>query len=673
MAPGNARAKTNPSARTHPTPKTNGSKKPSLAKPTAPEKYKIGKPDIRKKIKERPEKLEWKGAPPSIWGPSNADLETVQQRGAACRSIREDWERELSASQELVRTKETVIESKWESLLPVPALQGIKASVENLLLEQIKGEKKEEAIDSFINDFRNTQKAESDSSAIALRAILPGKIREALGNTSPKFVDLLASLYPCHEWYTTDRLIPMMDGFLRNIEAEDDMATQGSFIQLRDACFHLTEINQAYGLPPLDSQLPLQLFGDLADTGRQELKQKLRAFLKRKGYNPLVEPGRELNNVREGTPEAEQGTLMATEQIVALSIEQDQQEPAVGKDQPEPAAQQSGVFARVRGDPEASRRIGSSDFNIETCSIEQAKELAGCTWDLDVEVGAFDPESGWSPLGFVVWARPVGFGCRVIVNAGTITHPLYETHPGSAIVQGFSKRLKDDDLGCIRAAASTQLHRGLKEGDVQSIRNYVQVKQSNPQKRKNSPVRYFLVKLKSVSHTMWLTASELKQIVGAAAFDRKWWPQVKREKDRVQKFADRFKELRLHPDTGLKLTPEDKRDSPWLFPDDDLTEPAAYDDASDMELDTGENKETNEENAEAGEGKSDSGGASSSGTTGGQEGQKDNTVTQAQPKEGQNGEVGGGKGDGGEASSSGKMGGQEAQKREPATKKEDSQ
>lgn len=193
--------------------------------------------------------------------------------------------------------------------------------------------------------------------------------------------------------------------------------------------------------------------------------------------------------------------------------------------------------------------------------------------------GDINPPSyvnGVTHLGKIIGARKLSRGYRFILNAGTEAKPLYKIFAGAEFGRGMGKQMYHGGLELKRPTIPVK---DRKSSEIASIRNHVQVT-SDKANRQRAPPTYFLVEYKNnmanphagkAPLLEWLTMSELITICGAKYVKDRVLPASEGKYQRNAKFFADMKRERLHPDTKAPLTREDKRDSPWLFPEDDTT------------------------------------------------------------------------------------------------------
>jgi len=185
-------------------------------------------------------------------------------------------------------------------------------------------------------------------------------------------------------------------------------------------------------------------------------------------------------------------------------------------------------------------------------------------------------ENGVTHLGKIIGARKISRGYRFILNAGTEGKPLYKIFAGAEFGRGIGEQLYQDGLELKGPAIPV---RNRKSSEIATIRNHVQVASAKVD-RQRAPPTYFLVEYKNDTANPyaakaplleWLTMSELITICSAKYVKNRILPISEAKNQRNAKFFADMKRERLHPNTKEPLTGEDKRDSPWLFLEDDNT------------------------------------------------------------------------------------------------------
>lgn len=194
-------------------------------------------------------------------------------------------------------------------------------------------------------------------------------------------------------------------------------------------------------------------------------------------------------------------------------------------------------------------------------------------------------EDGKTEYGALEAVRPTTSAnasyARFILNAGTEKRPFYRVVRGSDLGPGAQalQELKGTPpkFDC---AARKKASRSVSKSTIKLIGPCVELPSAaNDGKRKRRPdlyvrVQYHTDKLNNpladqheFPDTEWLSRTEFQQLVGKKYAEDKEKVMLARYRQRTLYFED-CKRKKLHPDTQKRLSNEDARNSPWLFPDD---------------------------------------------------------------------------------------------------------
>jgi len=174
-----------------------------------------------------------------------------------------------------------------------------------------------------------------------------------------------------------------------------------------------------------------------------------------------------------------------------------------------------------------------------------------------VGVAVRDESNGNTTFGKVETVRRVGRGTRVIVNRGTDENPYYESHPGGMFGNGVAKEWLEKSLYNTEELPRTSIAKGMK------ILAHITVPRTSKKEQSRKQIQYYYVS--SQQRTYISTRSTLIRLRGYSAEkleeDEK---AVDVASEMLLGELDDFRRWGLHPDTGDKLTDQDRQDMPWL-------------------------------------------------------------------------------------------------------------
>ncbi len=315
----------------------------------------------------------------------------------------------------------------------------------------------------------------------------------------------------------------------------------------------LASVNRSQGRYAEDHQIPIEQLKLLLPTARskepssagKEAKAQFKAMIKLSGL-PEIEQLRQV-------PENDETSRRAIRELLHFTD---------GEDEPRTLLLNGHVGVAA---PAIQQRAGTSSLFLPAMD--------------EYDDGDINPPSyvnGVTHLGKIIGARKLSRGYRFLLNAGTEAKPLYKIFAGAEFGRGMGDQMYDGGLELKRPTIPVK---DRKSSEIASIRNHVQVA-SDKANRQRAPPTYFLVEYKNnmanphagkAPLLEWLTMSELITICGAKYVKDRVLPASEGKYQRNAKFFADMKRERLHPDTKAPLTREDKRDSPWLFPEDDTT------------------------------------------------------------------------------------------------------